>query len=206
MSWRHGGYSQNWDQWQSPGGRGQRPKARREKEKEAKERKEKTGKDKDDKQPGFFPSYESISQQASSSSASTGAKGADIVQDAQNLISMMAAAAEKKGVSLPASMKRHLPSDTEVTRETIRNQQKDLNKLRSLTTKVTNKQNAIEKEEEQWNLWMTKLKDYVKTERGKHHEKQDKLHKELKRVSARAARLSKQDGCAGAGFIPWKIL
>lgn len=120
-----------------------------------------------------FKSYDAMEQSEGGASSSQQQSAAqDFMQE---FISM----AKEQNLSLPPNLQKFLPSSEMETRQTLKDQQKRLNKHRNVLTKINNKERALEKDEEKWNSWLKELRDMISKEKNKHDETQQRLKKEL---------------------------
>jgi len=97
-------------------------------------------------------------------------------QGAQAFMSAFVTMMKDNDAKIPDALKAYMP-DPE--RESMKLQQKRLNKLRSLKQKIQNKEKAITRDEAQWHRWILDVKEAIQTQKQQHEENQDKLQREL---------------------------
>ena len=133
------------------------------------------GKQKD----GLPLSYASTQLQTSSSSA-----GED--QGAQAFMSAFLKVMQDGHTPVPEALKPFLPDQE---REELKQQQKLLNKVRSIKQKIAAKEKAITKDDNQWTQWLEEVKSVIETQKKQHEENQEKLQSELKELLAEQEKL-----------------
>ena len=158
---------QQWPQW-SPG---QWPKKNQAKGGSKGEKGDNTKKG-GDKAP-VVRSYDmDVSTPAPSSSA--GSTQQDGMQDfLKEFLNM----AKSLGQPVPDQLKKLLPNSD---REDLKEQQKRLNRLRSLRNKIESKEKALLQDEKKWETWLREIKESIVKQKKQHEETQERLSTELK--------------------------
>ena len=100
-------------------------------------------------------------------------------QGAQAFMTAFMTMMQDNDAKIPDALKAFMP-DPE--RESMKLQQKRLNKLRSLKQKIQNKEKAISRDEAQWHRWILDVKEAIQTQKQQHEENQDKLQRELQEL------------------------
>ena len=78
---------------------------------------------------------------------------------------------------LPDQLKKLLPN---TDRSELKEQQKRLNRLRTLRNRIEAKEKAICQDEQQWEKWLREIKDSIVKQRKQHEDTQERLAAELK--------------------------
>ena len=110
-------------------------------------------------------------------------------QGAQAFMTAFMTMMQDNDAKIPDALKAFMP-DPE--RESMKLQQKRLNKLRSLKQKIQNKEKAISRDEAQWHRWILDVKEAIQTQKQQHEENQDKLQRELQELRDEELALKQQ--------------
>ena len=137
---------------------------------------------KDNKKEGVVKPYDSTSMVGS---ASSDGQSTEMVF-MKEFLSFM----KESGTDVPERFQKFMPNDKMTE---IRSQQKKLNKQRNGAQKIENKRKAIERDGEQWTLWLSKMREEIQAEKDKHVANQERLHKELDALLDEQRNLAKED-------------
>ena len=151
--------SQRWGPW-SP----QWPKGG----KKANKKKEDGQKDK--QVAGVLSPYESFRSGSSSAAASSSE------QPEMSFFKEFVNFMKETKQELPENLQKLLPNEG---KESIKEQQRRLNKHRNILNKISNKQRALEQDKERWNSWLVSVKEEIQKQKSKYEETQAKLSKEI---------------------------
>ena len=86
------------------------------------------------------------------------------------------AMSKELGQPLPERLRKLVPN---ADREELKEQQKRLNRLRTLRNRIEGKEKAIKQDEIQWEQWLKDIKESIVSQRQKHEEAQTRLAEEL---------------------------
>ena len=86
------------------------------------------------------------------------------------------AMSKELGQPLPERLRKLVPN---TDREELKEQQKRLNRLRTLRNRIEGKEKAIKQDEIQWEKWLKDIKESIVSQRQKHEEAQTRLAEEL---------------------------
>ena len=86
------------------------------------------------------------------------------------------AMSKELGQPLPERLRKLVPN---TDREELKEQQKRLNRLRTLRNRIEGKEKAIKQDEIQWEKWLKDIKESIVSQRQKHEETQTRLAEEL---------------------------
>lgn len=135
-----------------------------------------------DKKDGVIKPYDSTSTVASSSQDGSTVEAAFM----KEFLSFV----KESGAEVPERFQKFMPNDKMMD---IRNQQKKLNKQRNVAQKIESKRRALEKDGEQWTLWMAKMREEIQAEKDKHIANQERLQKELEALLEEQKNLAKDE-------------
>ena len=164
---------QNWGAW-SP----QWPK------KANKPQKKKEDTAKEQQGGGVLRAYDATPGGLPSSSSTT---GGNAEQPEMQFFKEFVSFVKENNCELPENLKKMLPDEN---KESLREQQKKLNRQRNLLNKIQGKQKALDRDKEQWISWLASVKEEVQKQRVKHEESQKRLTKELEDLQAEEKRLN----------------
>lgn len=145
-------------------------------------RKAKEEKGAKDKKDGVIKPYDSTSTAVSSSQDGSTVEAAFM----KEFLSFV----KESGAEVPERFQKFMPNDKMTD---IRNQQKKLNKQRNVAQKIESKRRALEKDGEQWTLWLAKMREEIQAEKDKHMANQERLQKELEVLLEEQKNLAKDD-------------
>lgn len=77
-------------------------------------------------------------------------------------------------------------------REDLKSQQKKLNRLRSIKSKIQGKERAQAKDEQQWYKWLDEVKLLIEAQKTQHEETQTRLAKEIQELKIEEEKLKQQ--------------
>ena len=168
-----GGQQQVWGGWspQLPRG-GSKPKKKEDKPKERREE-------------GLAKPYDLV---PSSSQQSAGG----LSPEAAFMKDFLEMAKEQK-MEIPERLQKCLPDQTSDTRDSLKEQQRRINKHRNVLHKLENKKKAIEKDNERWNTWVNTMKQEIQQQKENHETVQKKLQKELNDLIDEEKKLREQE-------------
>ena len=89
------------------------------------------------------------------------------------------AMSKELGQPLPERLRKLVPN---TDREELKEQQKRLNRLRTLRNRIEGKEKAIKQDEIQWEKWLKDIKESIVSQRQKHEEAQTRLAEELNQL------------------------
>lgn len=91
---------------------------------------------------------------------------------------------------LPENLQKLLPNEG---KETIKEQQRRLNRHRNILNKISNKQRALEQDKERWNAWLISVKEEIQKQKTKFEETQTRLTKEIEELQEEEKKIGQMD-------------
>ena len=176
--YREGMYNKGWNkqqqmQWGPWSPQWPKPKANKKKEDKGK-----------DKPQNVLSSYESFATSSAPSSSSAGG-----TQDSLLFKEFVNYMKENKD-ELPENIQKLIPDDG---KDNIRQAQRKLNKQRNILNKISNKQKALQQDQERWEAWLVSVKEEIQQQRTKHEESQARLSKELLELQEEEKKMNQTD-------------
>lgn len=101
--------------------------------------------------------------------------------------------AKEQKMEIPERLQKCLQDQTSDTRDSLKEQQRRINKHRNVLHKLENKKKAIEKDNERWNTWVNTMKQEIQQQRKNHETVQKKLQKELNDLIDEEKKLREQE-------------
>lgn len=149
---------------------------------------------KNKKEEGAIRPYDSTTADAnsgpnSSSSSQSHAAAQEFMNEFFNM-------ARENNMEIPQQLQKFAPSQDKDTRQTLKEQQKKLNKHRNVLSKIEAKEKALTKDVERWESWVKEVKEALANEKTKHEERQASLKKdleELRKEEEEAIRMSQEE-------------
>ena len=110
-------------------------------------------------------------------------------QGAQAFLDAFRKVVQEGRAEVPEVLQPFLP-DPE--REDLKSQQKKLNRLRSIKSKIQGKERAQAKDEQQWYKWLDEVKSLIEAQKTQHEETQTRLAKEINELKVEEEKLKQQ--------------
>ena len=124
--------------------------------------------------------YDATGEAASGQSSSLPSSSSQ--QAAQDFMQEFFNMAKENNMEIPQKLQKFMPSQETDTRQTLKEQQRKLNRHRNVLSKIEAKEKARIKDEEKWDAWVKEVKEALASEKCKHEERQTTLKKELEEL------------------------
>ena len=140
-------------------------------------------KPKDKQQSNVLSSYDSFAGGPLQSASSSGGQDSQLFKE---FLSYM----KENRAEMPENIQRLIPEDQ---KEGIREAQKKLNKHRNLLNKISNKQKALQLDQERWDAWLLSVREEIQQQKAKHEESQARLTKEIAELQEEEKKLGQPE-------------
>lgn len=121
---------------------------------------------------GVLRAYDATPSGSSSTSSASNSSGQQEALFFKEFVNFV----KETKCELPENLQKYLPDEG---KESLREEQRKINKKRNLMTKISNKQKALEQDNQKWSEWVASVKEEVQKQRTKHEESQKRISQEL---------------------------